>query len=71
MTFKQDFAHEFVWSRCWECGRHYAYEETKRHSVNCPYCANGAIRQAREERDKALRSANALRGALTKARRRS
>jgi len=53
-------------NRCWKCGQFYAVEHTKNR---CPYCADADVDAARREEQRAVRSANALRGALKSKRR--
>lgn len=51
--------------RCHDCGLFYAIED---RIAQCPYCASRRIGNAYDEANAAKRSANSLRGALTRLR---
>jgi hypothetical protein len=55
-------------TRCYSCGRWWAKENMP---GRCPYCADGADDERYAELETARRTIAALRGALTKAKRRS
>lgn len=55
-------------SRCYDCGRWYAFERGFTNDIECPYCAKREVRKARDQRDAHERVARSLRGALTRAR---
>jgi len=56
--------------RCWTCGSFWAVDRWKTGECSfCPVCAKDEIRKAQRRADKAERVANALRGALKRAKR--
>jgi len=55
--------------RCYECGRYWAHENAV--SGTCPTCAQDRIDRLVEEANKHDRAVASLRGALTKAKRKS
>jgi predicted Zn-ribbon and HTH transcriptional regulator len=56
--------------RCHRCGRWWGCEDRYREA-RCPRCAGQLIEQADAERDKAVRSARASKGALARRKRRA
>lgn len=68
MTFNITEAVPLEVARCYECGRYYGFE--RGHSEGCPKCVGVMWRKSQAallERDRTIA---ALRGALTKAKRR-
>lgn len=52
--------------RCYECGRHWAFERGNQTagSLICPNCGGDKVENARRSEQKSIRRANALAGAL-------
>lgn len=60
----------FVEKRCYTCGAWWAVETDRNFACNeCPVCAGAKVKKAREELAALERSAQALRGAITRSRR--
>ena len=51
-------------SRCWKCGRFWAYETFAHERAECPVCAGKLIADLRSDKDKLARAVSALRGVL-------
>lgn len=72
MTDEAKFQHKpeitLTTSRCYKCGRYYAVEQYPRSS--CPYCADAAGVVREDERQAQERVIRALRGAITRMRKR-
>lgn len=54
--------------RCFKCGRHWACEAVRHPS--CPLCSAQEIQRMQKEVDRMVRSNAALRGAVTRAKKR-
>lgn len=67
--FKADI--ELRIDRCWNCGRWWGRERTGPGSAPCPYCTDEIRGRLMERANKLERRVNALKGALTKARKRA
>jgi transposase-like protein len=67
MNLSIDLHFEFERYRCYECGSIWAMETGRViQNMSCPRCARESIKQARDQRDASIRTANSLRGQITK-----
>jgi hypothetical protein len=68
VSFTRDFTITLEWSRCYTCGRHYAYEIN--HDAGCANCAGRRLEHLQQVINGQRRTIRSLKGALTKARKR-
>lgn len=68
MSYTRDVPIIYEWSRCFTCGRYYAYEV--HHDPGCANCARRRLDAQQEVINSQQRTIRSMKGALTKAKRR-